>query len=107
MTATRKRYDSKYKVTRIFLADYLLLKELAQKAGVSMAEALNQLVTDRAKREVLDRAKREDLDRAKREVPAAPRTQIPIFLKRATSALSINGDKHIAFVIRPKGGRIQ
>lgn len=48
MTGTRHRYDSKYKVTRIFLADYLLLKELAQKAGVSMADALHQLIEYKA-----------------------------------------------------------
>ena len=45
MNATDKRYDSKFKVTRILLADYLALKDLAQVAGVSMAEALHEMIT--------------------------------------------------------------
>ena len=45
MTGTQKRYDNKYKVTRLLLADYLMIKELAQRAGVSMAEALHKIIT--------------------------------------------------------------
>ncbi len=45
MDATKKRYDGKHRVTRIFLADYQLLKELSQLAGVSMAEALHMALT--------------------------------------------------------------
>jgi len=45
MKTAHKRYDSKYKVTRIFLADYLLLKEFSQRAGVSMSEALHKIIT--------------------------------------------------------------
>ncbi|MBA7706145.1 hypothetical protein ES703_114992 [subsurface metagenome] len=40
-----KGYEKKYKVTRILLEDYLLLKGFAQKAGVSMAEALHTIIT--------------------------------------------------------------
>ena len=45
MKASKKRYDSKWKVTRIALGDYALLKELSRRAGVSMAEALHKLIT--------------------------------------------------------------
>lgn len=41
----RQRYDKKSKLTRILLSDYLLLKELSQVAGVSMADALHDLIT--------------------------------------------------------------
>ena len=48
MKASKKRYDSKWKVTRIALGDYALLKELSRRAGVSMAEALHKLITGQA-----------------------------------------------------------
>lgn len=40
----KQRYDKKVKQTRIFLSDYLLLKEFSRRAGVSMAEALHKLI---------------------------------------------------------------
>ncbi len=45
MTGSKKRYDGKWKVTRIALGDYALLKEISQRAGISMAEALHKLIT--------------------------------------------------------------
>lgn len=44
MNASKKRYDSKYRVTRIFLSDYQALKAISQQAGISMAEALHKLI---------------------------------------------------------------
>ncbi|GAI83268.1 unnamed protein product, partial [marine sediment metagenome] len=40
-----KGYEKRYKVTRILLADYQLLKSLSQAAGISMAEALHKIIT--------------------------------------------------------------
>ena len=40
----QKNYDKKVKNTRILLADWLLLKSIAQNAGVSMSEALHKLI---------------------------------------------------------------
>ncbi|MBA7552728.1 hypothetical protein ES705_45300 [subsurface metagenome] len=40
----KERYDKKVKTTRVFLADYLALKRISQVAGVSMAEALHELI---------------------------------------------------------------
>lgn len=48
MNNAKKRYDSKEKNTRIHLADWLLLKSIAQAAGVSMAEALHRLIEHQA-----------------------------------------------------------
>lgn len=45
MNSSKRRYENKHKVTRIFLADYLVLKEFSQKAGLSMAEALHTIIT--------------------------------------------------------------
>ncbi|MBA7550253.1 hypothetical protein ES705_42763 [subsurface metagenome] len=42
MKKAKQRYDKKYRVTRIFLADYLMLKRIAFRAGISMSEALHQ-----------------------------------------------------------------
>jgi len=39
-----KGYDKRAKVTRIFLADYQFLKQFSIGAGVSMAEALHELI---------------------------------------------------------------
>jgi len=39
-----KGYEKKYKVTRISLADYLFVKQFSIGAGVSMSEALHQLI---------------------------------------------------------------
>ena len=104
MNASKKRYDSKYKVTRIFLADYLLLKQLAQIAGVSMAEALHLAITDRARQERV----------------VTPRTQIPIPLTTAYQVttpvalrvklqptIATNGSKRAAFRIKTKGVRYE
>lgn len=60
----QRNYDKKVKLTRILLADYLVLKEFAQRAGVSMSEALHKIIT------------REDL-----KAPVAPtQTRLPIEL---------------------------
>ncbi len=40
-----KGYEKKCKVTRIFLADYFLLKELSNEFNISMAEALHKVIT--------------------------------------------------------------
>lgn len=40
-----KNYDKRVKQTRIFLADYLLLKEFSLSAGISMSEALHEIIT--------------------------------------------------------------
>jgi len=37
-------YEKRYKVTRILLADYIIIKEFARKAGLSMAETLHRLI---------------------------------------------------------------
>jgi len=58
MTNTKKRYDSKWKVTRIALSDYLVLKRISQAAGVSMAEALHKLIEHQAQLPLLDRIAR-------------------------------------------------
>ena len=44
MNKAKQRYDSKEKNTRIHLADYLFVKQFSIGAGVSMAEALHQLI---------------------------------------------------------------
>jgi len=95
MRKRKLKYPSELNSTtvRINLGTYVLLKELATKNDLTIAEALELLVTDRAAKETV----------------TVPRTQIPmaIFAARPKPALSVNGNKRVAFAIRPKGGTIQ
>lgn len=86
--ASKKRYDSKYKVTRIWLADYIFLKELSQLAGISMAEALHRLIKPAEIIPVL---------------PAQVTTSMAIGYRPQTTRAT-NG-KAIAFRIKQKGVR--
>jgi hypothetical protein len=99
MTETKKRYDGKFRVTRILLSDYLVLKELAQETGFSMAEALHELI--KHKPQVSTPVTRV------RATPVTTARATPVLVYRAKPALSVNGNKAVAFAIRPKGGKIQ
>lgn len=88
------------RVIRINVGTYQLLKELSRIRGITMAEAVDQAITDIAKRERI----------------VTPRTQIPMPLLEAftvrpgiqrpmslRTAIATNGSKGVAFRIRPKG----
>lgn len=104
MNTSKRRYDGKHRVTRILLADYLLLKGYAQDAGVSMAEALHTIIT-------------RDWAMAKRKAtpvsqpafvvttPAAQVTGLPAPALRIAPVTTIatNGSKAAAFRIKTKG----
>ncbi|GAJ13675.1 unnamed protein product [marine sediment metagenome] len=93
------------RVTRIFLADYLLLKDLSNKAGISMAEALNKVLTR-------DWAATKS---AQIPLPVTMAEAMPAPVFRATtlvtlpvkpqSTIATNGSKAAAFRIKPKGAR--
>ncbi|GAI79271.1 unnamed protein product [marine sediment metagenome] len=91
MNATKKRYDGKHRVTRIFLADYQLLKRLSQQAGMSMAETLHKLITGGFAHKV-------PVTPVKLPVPAARAMPVP-------TAITTNGNKVVAFRIKTKGVR--
>jgi len=93
----KRNYDKKVKLTRILLADYLLLKGYAQDAGVSMAEALHSIIT-------------REWAMAKRKArPIAEPvfgTQSPVALRtRLQPVIATNGHSSVAFRIKPKGVR--
>jgi len=100
-----KNYDKRVKQTRIFLADYLLLKGYAQEAGVSMSEALHTIITREwamAKRKAKPVAE-----------PVAVATKpifsvkSPVILRASPQPiLATNGHKVGVFVTKPKGGII-
>lgn len=89
------------KVVRINIGTYQLLAELATKHRVTIAEALDRLITASAEKEAV----------------IVPQVQIPmpIFATRAKPVFSVNGTKRSALsirsqptlAVRPKGGRIQ
>ena len=96
MTKSKKRYDSKYKVTRIHLGDYLALKRISQLAGISMAEALHKLIEHQAQLPLLDRLAK--------PLPVIVAKPMPTFRVTPQPAIAVNGNKAGVFVIKPKGG---
>lgn len=89
-----KSYDKKVKQTRILLADYLLLKGFAQRAGVTMSEALHTIITR-------DWAMGHE---AKPVSQPAFRVKAPVALRhRLSPAIATNGSKMPAFRIKTKG----
>ncbi len=101
MNSSKRRYENKHKVTRIFLADYLLLKGYAQDAGVSMAEALHTIIT----REWA-MAKRKARPVAESVAEPALILKSPVALRqRPEPVIATNGHSSVAFRIKPKGVR--
>ncbi len=98
MVKKKKIYNSK--TIRISLGDYALLSEVSQRAGITFAEALHLVITDRARQ----------VPEAKPMVrPAnkpAFRVTTPIALRqRLAPAIATNGDKVVALGIKTKGVR--
>lgn len=93
----KKRYDSKWKVTRILLADYLVLKRISQAAGVSMAEALHKLIEHQAQLPLPD-------FRVTGK-PAFQVTGMPVVRVAPVTTIATNGSKAAAFRIKTKGAR--
>jgi len=109
MTGAHKRYDSKHKVTRLLLSDYLVLKEFAQRAGVSMAEALHTIITDQAAfvAKPISSMIAKPISATISPMTAKPITSMIAKAIPASGILSINGDKHVAVAAcRTKGGKI-
>lgn len=100
MSGAKKRYDSKHKLTRIHLADYLVLKHLSQLAGISMAEALHKLIEHQAQ---LPLSAAEPVLRQVAAMPAFRVTAAPAYRDIGTTAIVTNGSKAAAIGIKPKG----
>ncbi|MBA7712016.1 hypothetical protein ES703_120984 [subsurface metagenome] len=103
MKRYKKTFDKEHKVTRILLADYLVLKGISQRTGQSMAETLHTIITR-------DWAMARSITRIKAPValpvtaPIAYRA-IPTTAYRSgpITTLATNGSKVAAFGIKPKG----
>jgi len=98
-----KGYEKKYKVTRVLLADYQLLKELSRQAGISMADCLHKLITRQP-----EVAQQVPVTQPAFEVRAQPAFPVsaPVVLRvRAEPTIATNGSKVTAFRIKPKGAR--
>jgi len=91
-----KGYEKKHKVTRIYLVDYLLLKEFSENASISMAEALHKLIEHQAQLPLLDRLAK--------PLPVIVAKPMPILSVTPTPVIAVNGHKAGIFVIKPKGG---
>lgn len=89
-----KKYPSELntRTVRIDIGDYGLLAEISRQADVTFAEALHLVITEQAKRETI----------------VVPRSQIPmpVFQVTPVTSIAMNGNKHVALSIKPKGGVI-
>lgn len=94
-----KKYPSELnsKTIRIGIGDYLLLRELSQRAGITMAEALH-LALER--QEAVTR-----MSPAQIPIPAFRVTGVPTLRVAPVTTIAINGSKVAAFKIKPKGVR--
>jgi len=109
--AAQKRYDKKSRMCRVLLADYLAIKALSKRAGITMAEAFHNLLTKRIEPEPAPKPATEPAPVA---VPIS-RVSAPIFLRvrshpalqvSSHPAIAVNGNKAGVLVIKPKGGKI-
>ena len=73
------------KTCRISLHTYLILHEMSEHTGMSIAEALDKLLWD---------------------TKTVPRVLIPTVVAMSKPAISVNGDKRVAVAIKSKGGII-
>ncbi len=105
MNKAKKRYDNKYKVTRINLSDYLALKRMSLVAGVSMAEALHRLIEHQAQLPLLDMAVKPISTFRVTGVPTIGVTGISAIRIAPVTIIATNGSKGAAFRIQPKGVR--
>ena len=98
MNKSKARYDAKEKLTRIHLADYMVLKTISQQAGISMAEALHRLIEHQSQLPLLEKITR--------PVPVAQVTSTPLAIRVApVTTITTNGNKGVAFRIKPRGVR--
>lgn len=87
------------KTIRINIGDYLLLTELSRRAGVTMAEAL-RLVLHRLEPE-------KKVSPTQVPMPVWTITPRPVKGVEPRPVITVNGNKHVAIRIKPKGGVIQ
>jgi len=102
----QKNYDKKVKLTRILLSDYLVLKQMSQVAGVSMAEALHRLIEHQAQLPLLDMAAKPMSAIATQPgLSVITAKSVPVFRTAPVTTIATNGSKAVAFRIKPKGAR--
>ncbi|MBA7712600.1 hypothetical protein ES703_121582 [subsurface metagenome] len=100
----KKRYDKKVRLTRILLVDYLVLKQMSQLAGVSMAQALHRLIEHQAQLPLMTRVATQPALGVSIPIPLRAAAQ-PTLRVRPQPTMATNGSKIAAFRIRPKGAR--
>jgi len=102
----KRKYPSELnsRTVRVNIGDWHLLMELARQHDTTVAKVLHLAITDRARQN---------------SVAVTPRTQIPMPIGTTTyratpttairaipiTAIATNGDKGVAFRIKPKGAR--
>ena len=105
MNKSKARYDAKEKLTRIHLADYMVLKTISQQAGISMAEALHRLIEHQSQLPLLEKITRPVpvAQVTSTPAPAFRVAPMPAFRAAPVTTIATNGSKVAAFRIKPKG----
>ncbi len=100
----KRKYPSELntRTVRVNIGDWHLLMELARQHDTTVAKVLHLAITDRARQEAV----------------VTPRTQIPMplttayraiattaYRAKSITAIATDGDKAVAFRIKPKGAR--
>ncbi|MBA7705742.1 hypothetical protein ES703_114578 [subsurface metagenome] len=80
----QRNYDKRVKNTRIFLGDYLVLKQISQLAGISMPEALHRLIAHQAQLPLLDMAIAPMPVTTARSMPVTITRSMPVTRARST-----------------------
>ncbi|MBA7712649.1 hypothetical protein ES703_121632 [subsurface metagenome] len=102
----QKNYDKKVRQTRILLSDYLILKSIAQKAGVSMSQALHRLIEHQAQLPLLDRIARPvSVIATQPGLSGITAKSVPALRTALVTSIATNGSKLSAF--RIKTGRVK
>lgn len=101
----QKNYDKKVKLTRILLSDYLVLKQISQAAGVSMAEALHRLIEHQAQLPMLNMVAQPMSAIATQPASVVTAKSLPTIRVAPVTKIATNGSKAAAFRIKAKGVR--
>jgi len=94
------------RVTRILLSDYLVLMALSRRTGDTMAVTLHGILTRLGPAKPKGEPARIPVTDFRVTAPVSLRSKPPVALRyKPPVAIATNGNKAVAFRIKPKGAR--
>ena len=108
----KKKYPSELNTRqiRVNVGDWQLLMMMSRKLGITVAKALHLAITQQANQEQIVTPRTQIPMPLTTAFPVRPRIQRPMSVTTAyqsipKTAIATNGDKGVAFRIKPKGVR--